>query len=91
MWHLMGTYVGGLLLLILMSHDLPHLYHVPDMVTSVSRRAFQSAQQPEEKVAVSILFIPVKKPRHRKLCSELVSGEPGAKLSHSDPCGEGQW
>ena len=31
------------------------------------------------------------KPRHRKLCLELVSGEPGPKLNHSDPCGEGQW
>ena len=41
-WHLMGTYVDGLLLLILMSHYLPLFYHVPDTVTSVSRHAFQS-------------------------------------------------
>lgn len=86
-WHLMGTYVGGLLLLILMSHYLPPFYHVPDTVTSVSRHAFQSS--PYEKVAVSIPFIPVKKPKHRKLHSGLVSGEPGFKLSHSDPWGEG--
>lgn len=39
-WHLMGTYVGGLLLLILMSHYLPPFYHVPGMVTSVSQACF---------------------------------------------------
>lgn len=33
-WHVMGAYVGGLLLLIIMNHYLLHFCHVPDPVTS---------------------------------------------------------
>lgn len=33
-WHVMGAYVGSLLLLIIMNHYLLHFFHIPDTVTS---------------------------------------------------------